>query len=294
MKSAWLALCLVAVVTVVLLAQARPDEPSIKRAATADPMRGKEPGEVRDDNGLKMKLVWCPPGKFKMGSPKSEKDRSEDEGQVDVTLTQGFWLGKFELTQAEWKQLMGTEPWKGKRYTKEGPDFPATWVDWNDAIGFCRKLTKQERQAGRLPDDWEYMLPTEAQWERGCRAQTETTFSFGDDESKLDDYAWFAANAGAAGENYAHQVGQKKPNPWGLCDMHGNVWEWCRDIYAEVPGGRDPEVKPDEKTRGWGRVFRGGSWFYSSYSCRSAHRYGGLPHNRHCNVGFRPALISVR
>jgi formylglycine-generating enzyme required for sulfatase activity len=150
---------------------------------------------------------------------------------VKVFVTTGYWLGKYEVTQAEWKQLMRTEPWKGKNPTKDGDDSPATYVSWDDAMAFCRKLTEQERQSGRLPSDWEYNLPTEAQWERACRARAQTKFSFGDDASKLGEYAWFNGNAGNAGEQYAHRVGQKKPNPWGLCDMHGNVWEWCRDDY---------------------------------------------------------------
>ena len=297
MKSTWLTVCVVAAVAFLCLTQAKPDEPGKAPTPAADPMRGKEPGEVRDDNGLKMKLVWCPPGFVTMEKvevitePAAKKDDSRTMMKsirktslpeprqttkitpVKVFLTKGYWLGKYEVTQSEWKQVMKTEPWKGQDFTKEGADYPATFVSWNDAIDFCRKLTEQERQAGRLSNDWEYTLPTEAQWERACRARTETRFSFGDDESKLGDYAWFDENAWNAGEQYAHRVGQKKANPWGLCDMHGNVWEWCRDIYTEkLPGGRDPEVKPDEKTKGSYRVIRGGSWSSDAACCRSGFR----------------------
>ena len=306
-------------------------------APAADPMRGKEPGEVRDDNGLKMKLVWCPPGFVTMENvevikePAAKKEDKPGDDDVDpndepaaknddvaiddevdpkdepeprqttittpvkVFLTKGYWLGKYEVTQSEWKQVMKTEPWKGQDFTKEGADFPATWVGWSDATDFCRKLTDRERLAGRLSKDWEYTLPTEAQWERACRARTETRFSFGDDESKLGDYAWFVENAWNAGEQYAHRVGQKKANPWGLCDMHGNVWEWCRDMYTQkLPGGRDPEVKPDEKTQGSNRVIRGGGWFVVAANCRSGNRGRSLPVNRNNFLGFRPALSAVR
>ncbi len=230
-----------------------------------------------------------------MGSPPSEPGRIHNEGQVAVTLTSGFWLGKYEVTQSEWKQMMQTEPWNGMKATKKvGADIPATCFSWNEANDFCRKLTEQERQAGRLANDWEYTLPTEAQWEWGCRARTDTRFSFGDDNSKLGDYAWFSANASKAHEVYAHPVGQKKANPWGLCDMHGNVWEWCRDVYAEkLPGGRDPEVKPDENA-GSNRVFRGGGWGFDAARCRSGSRNSYLPDRRVMIYGFRLALSSVQ
>jgi formylglycine-generating enzyme required for sulfatase activity len=273
-------------------------------------MLGTKLGQVRDDNGLKMKLVWCPPGFVTMEQVEivEEPVTTEDEDEaapktrrvekitpVKVLLTRGYWLGQYEATQSEWKEVMKTEPWKGQRLTKEGADFPATYVSWNDAVDFCRKMTEQERQAGCLSNDWEYTLPTEAQWERACRARTETRFSFGDDESKLGDYAWFSDNALNAGERYAHRVGQKKANPWGLYDMHGNVWEWCRDIYAEkLPGGRDPEVKPNEKTEASSRVYRGGGWSVDAASCRSGYRDGYQPVDRLVSLGFRVARSAVR
>jgi len=182
------------------------------------------------------------PGKFTMGSPPDEPDRAPDEDQVEVTLTQEFWLGKYEVTQREWREVMGTEPWKGQKYVKEGDQIAATYVNWNDAVAFCGKLTTSERESGRLPDGWEYTLPTEAQWEYACRADTPTAYSFGDSESALSDYAWwgdFATDGNARAEKYAHAVGRKRPNAWNL---HGNVREWCRDWYgiAKLPGGTDP------------------------------------------------------
>jgi formylglycine-generating enzyme required for sulfatase activity len=114
---------------------------------------GTHAGQVRDDNGLKMKLVWCPPGQFTMGSPEDEKDRSDDENEVPVTLTKGFWLGREEVTQAEWHRLMQTTPWIGKKDVKEGDSYPATFVNWGEAMKFCKKLTEQEHGAGRLLSD---------------------------------------------------------------------------------------------------------------------------------------------
>ena len=215
--------------------------------------------------------------------------------RVKAFLTGGYWLGKCEVTQSEWKEVMETEPWKGEALTKEGADFPATFVQWSEAIDFCRKLTEQERQAGRLSDECEYTLPTEAQWERACRARTETLFSFGDDASQLGDYGWFVNNTRKAREPYAHRVGQKKPNPWGLYDMHGNVFEWCRDIYTEkLPGGQDPEVKADEKPGVPARVLRSCVWLSGPNNCRSAARAFSSPDVRHYGIGFRVTLRTVR
>ncbi len=212
----------------------------------------------------------------------------EDSSKVQVTLTNGFWLGQTEITQGQWETIMGTTPWKGKDYVKEGSNYPATIVSWEDAIAFCKKLTEQERKAGQLPDDWEYTLPTEAQWEYACRAGTTTVYSFGDDDSKLSDYAWFEDNAGDIGEEYAHAVETKKPNPWGLSDMHGNVWEWCRDWYQDkLPGGTDPEVTAE----GSFRVNRGGSWINPAGLCRSALRFWYTPSYRNFNLGFRVGRV---
>ncbi len=311
MNSPLLPVCVVAVVSVLWMAQAKSDEPAKAEKPAGDPMFGKKLGQVRDDNGLKMKLVWCPPGFVTMEQvevveePVTTEDEEDEAAPkirrvekitpVKVLLTRGYWLGKCEITQAEWKQVMNTEPWKDKEWTKEGADYPATFVSWNDAVDFCRKLTEQERQAGRLSNDWEYTLPTEAQWERACRARTETKFSFGDDESKFGDYEWYYDNAEQAGEKYTHRVGQKKPNPWGLYDMHGNVWEWCRDVYADkLTGGRDPEVKSNEKTGGSERVCRGGGWSRDAADCRSGNRGTGTPDYRTFMSGFRAALSAVR
>jgi formylglycine-generating enzyme required for sulfatase activity len=246
---------------------------------------GTRAGQVREDNGLKMKLVWIPPGNFRMGSPKDEKDRQENETQVQVRLTKGFWLGQHEVTQAEWQRVMQNAPWSGKDYGYQNSDYPATCVSWDDVTRFCQKLTVTERDAGRLPAGWKYTLPTEAQWEYACRAGGKSRFSFGDDESDLKEYGWFEKNA-PAGEP-PHRVAQKRANPWGLKDMHGNVWEWCRDVYAlELPGGTDPEVSAG----GASRVYRGGSWRSPAGDCRSAGRYRLAAGLRDIDLGFRVAL----
>jgi formylglycine-generating enzyme required for sulfatase activity len=223
-----------------------------------------------------------------MGSPAEDAEHMEDEDQVEVTLTKGFWLGKTEVIQAQWKAVMSTTPWKGRTYVKEDSDYPALYVSWEDAMSFCQKLTEKERSVGRLQRDWEYTLPTEAQWEYACRAGTRTQYSFGDDAEELGRYAWFKNNAYDIGEKYAHEVGKKLPNAWKLHDMHGNVWEWCRDWYTEkLPGGNNPEVT--FKTAN--RVIRGGGWRRGAEGCRSAFRSRIELGFRDCHLGFRVAAV---
>jgi formylglycine-generating enzyme required for sulfatase activity len=322
MKSISITACVIAAFAFRWAARASSDEPEAAPTPTADPMRGTMPGDVRDDNGLQMKFVWCPPGLFKMENkehiadednefvltepvavkrtdqsdddfhlndePRPQPQKTVNRPPVKVFLTKGYWLGKYEVTQSEWKQVMQSEPWKGRETTQEGADFPATWVDWNDATKFCQELTRQEREAGRLSNAWEYALPTEAQWERACRARTETRFNFGNDERQIGEYAWTVDNTIVIGEDYPHQRGLKKPNAWGLHDMHGNVWEWCRDAYADpLPGGRDPFVpgKP-----GANRVLRGGGIYRAASECRSSFRHQRAANWRLYDLGFRVTL----
>ena len=250
-------------------------------------------------NLIGMKLIEIPAGTFTMGSPETEKDRADNEEQVDVTLTKPFGLGKTQVTQGQWKSVMGTEPWKGEDFVQFDNDCPATYISFFDAIEFCEKLTEIEHKAWTLKVNEEYHLPTEAEWEYACRAGTTTEFSFGD-ESKINSHAWWggldleAIDAGenkagpgnAAREQYAHKVGMKKPNPVGLHDMHGNVFEWCSDWYDDsLPGGTDP-VGPDY---GSYRVFRGGSWWRDPGRCRSALRLSHVPSSRFYDLGFRVA-----
>jgi formylglycine-generating enzyme required for sulfatase activity len=227
-----------------------------------------------------------------MGSPKSDADRDRDESQVDVTLTRGFWMCESEVTQGQWKNVMNTVPWKDRDFLqKKDGDYPACYVSQRDAIEFCAKLTQQEWKADRLPRGCKYSLPTEAQWEYACRAGTTTKYSFGDDPKRLSDYGWWGGLAGdgnAAKELYPHRGGLKKPNDWGLKDMHGNVWEWCLDSYnTKLSGGTDPvRIALDNDA-----VTKGGGWGSNAVECRSAERYYSAPHDTSLFIGFRLAVV---
>ena len=230
-------------------------------------------------NTIGMKFNKIPAGTFMMGAPEGETDRRDDEYQHKVTITKAFYIQTTEVTQGQWKAVMGTEPWKGKSYVKEGPDYAASYVSWDDAVAYCKKLSEKEGKT--------YRLPTEAEWEYACRAGTETRWSFGDDEKDLGDHAWYDENASAINEKYAQQVAQKKPNRFGLYDMHGNVWEWCHDFY----GGdnyNQPIVKdPSGPAQGSARVLRGGSWRNDSRYARSAFRGRFVAYSRLNLNGFR-------
>jgi serine/threonine protein kinase/formylglycine-generating enzyme required for sulfatase activity len=253
---------------------------------------GIEPGQARADNGLKMALVWIPPGAFRMGS-EIGPDHQKNEGPVQVKLTDGFWLGKFELTRAEWRQVMGTNPWDNLTDDLNpvaGDNHPATHITWENAVAFCQKLTEDERSVGRLPADWEYTLPTEAQWEYACRAGTTTPYYSGKTLAKLLDSAWFKGNLQKDYERHAQLVGSRTPNPWGLYDMHGNVSEWCRDWYVvDPPGGTDPEVSSGANRR----VIRGGNWRSAAEDVRSAYRTGASLGTRSSAIGFRVVAVPV-
>ncbi|MFN6332822.1 MAG: formylglycine-generating enzyme family protein [Planctomyces sp.] len=227
-------------------------------------------------NGIGIELVWIPAGTFTMGSSKGE-EYNPDETPHKVTLTKPFYISRTEITQGQWKKLMGTEPWKGETFTKEGESYPATFVNWSDTAEFCAKLSAFE---GKV-----YRLPTEAEWEFACRAGTSALFSFGNDLADFGQYGWYDGNTWDAGEKYAHEVGQKLPNPFGLHDMHGNVWEWCSDWYGDYPSGdvRDPHGP----NTGDSRVLRGGFWNIGANSARSAGRFQFWPERRSYGNGFR-------
>ena len=230
--------------------------------------------------GVSLNLVLIPSGKFMMGSPETEKDRSSDEGpQREVTISKAFYLGVTEVTQAQWKSVMGTEPWKGQEYVKEGADHAASYINWDDATLFCKALSKKMGRPVRLP--------TEAEWEYGCRAGRQTRFHYGDDEdySELGDYAWYRSNAYDKDEKYAHPVGRKKPNAWGLYDMHGNMWEWCSDRYGLYANAK--LIDPQGQGFGSDRVLRGGGWLNGPHGCRSAFRLRSSTVGRGIGGGFR-------
>jgi formylglycine-generating enzyme required for sulfatase activity len=227
--------------------------------------------------------AWIKPGSFTMGSPANEVDRDADEGpQFQVNLTKGFWMAKTEVTQKEYQDLMGSNPSGFTRDLRR----PVERVNWQEAMDYCVKLTLREQQAGHLPPGQVYRLPTEAEWEYACRAGTTTRFSFGNDPKGglLSRYAWHQRN----GKNTTHPAGQKRPNAWGLHDMHGNVWEWCLDWYSSYPEGQvsDPKGPP----QGIKRVARGGCWNNPDGTCRSANRIFYEPTRRSNGVGFRVVL----
>ena len=230
-------------------------------------------------NSIGLELVSIPKGTFLMG---------EGVGAVRVTLTKPFLLGKYEVTQGQWKNVMSLEPWMGQKGVQIWDDNAASFVHWDGATDFCKRLTDIDHKNGNLPAGESYRLPTEAEWEYACRAGTKTAFSFGDDEKQFGEYAWFEGNAKNVGEKCAHKVGLKKPNPWGLHDMHGNVFEWCSDWYGgALSGGVDPAgPKKDSGLR----VNRGGSWWLKPGDCRSADRSFGEPFaHDYGRLGFRVA-----
>ncbi|MCG2759234.1 MAG: formylglycine-generating enzyme family protein [Desulfobacteraceae bacterium] len=222
-------------------------------------------------NSIGMKFVLIPAGSFMMGSPSSEPERDSDENQHRVTLTKGFYMGVTEVTQGQWREIMGSNPSNFK-----GDNLPVEQVSWNDCQEFIRKLNLQE--GGN-----KYRLPTEAEWEYACRAGSTSRFCFGDSDGSLEQYAWYNSNS----SNKTHPVAQKKPNEWGLYDMHGNVWEWCQDWFGDYPSGHVAD--PDGPSSGSFRVRRGGSWFSYAGVCRSASRHDGTPGGRGGHLGFRLA-----
>ena len=228
-------------------------------------------GRIYTVSSINYKMVYISPGTFMMGSPSSEPKRDSDERQHKVTLTKGFYIGVTEITQNQWKAIMGNNPSRFK-----GDNLPVESVSWNDCREFIRKLNSQE--GGN-----KYRLPTEAEWEYACRVGTTTRFRIGYSDSRLGDYAWYSSNSSSK----THPVSRKKPNAWGLYDMHGNVWEWCEDWYGNYPSGHVTD--PDGLSSGSSRVGRGGNWGSSAGGCRSADRSGVTPGHGYGFLGFRLA-----
>ncbi|MFM8275331.1 MAG: SUMF1/EgtB/PvdO family nonheme iron enzyme, partial [Gemmata sp.] len=210
--------------------------------------------------GVELALAFVPPGAFLMGS--DHPDADADEKVKHVTLTQGFFLGIHQVTQAQWKAVMGTEPSRFK-----GPDRPVERVSWDDCQEFLEELNEVEKGQGYV-----YRLPTEAEWEYACRAGTTTEYWSGDDEAALKRVGWYGENSG----NETHPVGRLAANPWGLYDVHGNVWEWTDSLYEEGASFR---------------VNRGGSWFYTGEYCQAANRDTAPPSDRSGDLGLRLARV---
>lgn len=251
-------------------------------------------------NSLGAVLVYLEGGTFTMGSPENETRRDLDEHLHQVKLTRGFYFWSTEVTQKQWKEIMQSEPWLGGAYTRSGDQLPAGAMSIAEAMSFCSKLTEIERTTGTLPKGFEYRLPTEAEWEYACRAGSQTAYFSGNDDQTLKKIARFNLNSEGLG---VLQVATRKPNSWGLYDMHGNVWEFCLD-QAEWEVGpnairhlvndayRDGVIDPQSK-KGSEFVRRGGAWNTPAYQCRSANRSGGDGNGEWPDHGIRPVLAPV-
>jgi formylglycine-generating enzyme required for sulfatase activity len=269
------------------------------RSGQADAFAGARAGDARAVAGVP--LCWCPAGRFRMGSPPDEPERRPGEDQVDVTLTRGFWMGKYEVTQGEWRRVIGPLPGPLTPAGGEGDDLPVYNVSHAEAEEFCRRLTAAGRDAGELPDGWAFRLPTDAQWEYACRAGTRTATAFGASLSSTQaNFQGAPYNGGAPGPSLGHAtpVGRYLANAWGLHDMHGNVYEWCRDWHhLRLPGGVDPDlsaVKGERNRSGsHSRVRRGGGFTDPGWPCRSAFRARFEAERRSDHIGFRVAAVSA-
>jgi formylglycine-generating enzyme required for sulfatase activity len=235
-------------------------------------------------NSIGMKLVLIPKGTFTMGSPANEELRALDEVEHEVTISKDLYLGVTEVTQSQYAKVMRVNPstFKGEK-DPDKSDYPVENVSWHDAVDFCKRLSElpEEKAAGRV-----YQLPTEAEWEYACRAGAKTTYFFGNDPKSLGTHAWFEGN----NNERTRPVGKKKPNAWGLYDMHGNVWEWCADWYGEYP--KAAVTDPAGSNEGTLRVLRGGGWMDTQAIIRTARRGRITPDHVNTFVGFRVVLSS--
>jgi len=232
-------------------------------------------------DGTSMSFVYLPPGQFEMGSAADEQDRHGDEDPVrNVTISKGFYLGIYEVTQQQWFSIMKSNP----SIFQQSEDHmlkPVDWVSWNDCQQFIAKLNELNLGIFRLP--------TEAEWEYACRAGTTSRYYWGEDVNDRDVYQYAWAFSRAEGKSRA--VGTKKPNPWGLYDMSGNVWEWCSDWRG--PYIANDTIDPNGPAEGKRKIYRGGSWFNKPSTLRSANRHGHEPEVRGTNAGLRLVLEST-
>ena len=235
-------------------------------------------------NSIGMRLVFVPPGEFQMGVP--SRALRHLAPLHSIRITKPFYLAATEVTQEQWESVMRTKPWIGHSFGWEWADLAASWMSWDDAQEFCRRLSEKEGVT--------YRLPTEAEWEYACRAGTTSAFSFGDDASRLGEYAWFRENVEDIGGRLGPRpVGQKKPNAFGLYDMHGNVGEWCQDYYGKDYYASSPRDDPPGPLQGSTRVWRGGNWDRNSRQCESWWRCNDEG-NGTFEAGLRVARSAVR
>ncbi|MCE8423946.1 MAG: formylglycine-generating enzyme family protein [Candidatus Methanoperedens sp.] len=245
---------------------------AVATTAYPAPIITSTPDKKTFTNSIGMEFVLIPAGEFDMGSASNDVDRKPNEEPVHrVKLSSALYFGKYEVTQKQWYDVMGTSP---SNYS--GNDLPVEQVSWNDAQEFIKKLNEKEGIN-------KYKLPSEAEWEYAARAGTKTRYSFGDSYSNLGDYAWYNDNSNSK----THQVGRNKPNEWGLYDMHGNVWEWVQDKWHDDYNGAPNDASSWERGDGLIRVGRGGGWSGSAGDCRSAARFDGEPDYRDYALGFR-------
>jgi|GEM_PF-723928 len=221
--------------------------------------------------GVSFQTVYVPSGTFMMGSAPDEQGHKSEETQYQATLTKGFWIGRTELTQELYQAVIGENP----SYYR-GPDLPVENLSWKDAVAFIEQLND-------LIPDGKFDLPTEAQWEYACRAGSKGAYCFGNDRTELDQYAWLGDNTHS--KVRLKPVATKKPNAWGIYDMHGNLWEWCLDWYGEYPRGSVKD--PSGVSSGTEKVCRGGSWLSGAGGVRCADRDHVPPGYANTSVGFR-------
>ncbi len=256
-----------------------PDFPAAWATAWGEDLYGL--WQALEIRGVRQVMRWIAPGRFWMGSPEHEPMRRSDETLHQVTLTRGLWLAETACTQALWQAVSGGNP----ADFRDDPENPVERVSWDDCQAFIRQANQH------LSDDFRLRLPTEAEWEYACRAGTRTPFGFGEELTpELANYdANYPYHTGEKGE-YRQKtlpVHQFQPNPWGLYQMHGNVWEWCADWYADYPAGA--AVNPGGPEQGRSRVLRGGSWVDYGRSLRAAYRDRGAPDGRSHSFGLRLA-----
>lgn len=234
-------------------------------------------------------MVWIPPGSFLMGSPVNEAGRYTNEGpQTMVTVSRGFWIGQYEVTQGEYEAVMGADP----SYYKGLPYCPVENVSWQSAVDYCGRLNDLERAAGRLPDGWAYRLPTEAEWEYAARAGTTNRYSFGDDPEGIEVYRYATFKDNRGWGRSPRPVTAKPPNAWGIVGLYGNVGEWCADWYGPYSGGSRQD--PTGPVMGTEKIWRGGAYLLRHRDCRCACRNKAKPELFQPHIGFRIVLAPTR